>query len=280
MTNFIERYFSDRILDNIKRDFEFLIQKVNKSNQEYDLQIRKNYFNLYYRGNSIAKVECNGKEPSHEYKITIHNKFINENKYIIKPKTQGKHKVFMIPPEQLESFFSSENLQAICARVKEVRFKEELVIEQMIIADNPPTKNLIIIDRQVIMHGSKPRIDLLALQRTDNERYRFVILEVKLGNNPELKRKVINQTKKYIELIRGNFETFKKCYQTNYKQKKELGLFEDKELSDTIEIVDDTKCVIIISGYLGIAQNYINRLKEQSIEVVCITHNLKGKLPI
>jgi hypothetical protein len=52
----IRRYFSDDIFNVIKDDFAFLVKKVIESGFEYDLQLRDNYFNIYYKGNSLGKV--------------------------------------------------------------------------------------------------------------------------------------------------------------------------------------------------------------------------------
>ena len=53
----IKRYFSKDNLKRIKKDFKFLISLIDKSYGEFDFAIRNNYFNIYYKGNSLAKVE-------------------------------------------------------------------------------------------------------------------------------------------------------------------------------------------------------------------------------
>ena len=53
----IKRYFSDDNLKRIKKDFDFLVEIICKSSGEFDFAIRDNYFNIYYKGNSLAKVE-------------------------------------------------------------------------------------------------------------------------------------------------------------------------------------------------------------------------------
>ncbi len=53
----IQRYISDEDnLSNICTDFRFLIKKISKFRFEYTLEIRQDYFNLYYQGNSIGKI--------------------------------------------------------------------------------------------------------------------------------------------------------------------------------------------------------------------------------
>ena len=104
----IKRYFSEDIFNHIKNDFGFLIAKVIQSGFEYDLQIRDNYFSLYYKGNSIGKISYITK--TQLYKIEIHNKLINKKiKDRFKPK-EGTYLGFMLRKEQLHPLFSSHNL--------------------------------------------------------------------------------------------------------------------------------------------------------------------------
>jgi hypothetical protein len=49
-----------------------LVKIVNNSNGELDIAIRVNYLNIYYKGNSLAKISF--KEPD-KYKLEIHKKF-------------------------------------------------------------------------------------------------------------------------------------------------------------------------------------------------------------
>lgn len=63
----------------------------------------------------------------------------------------------------------------------------------MLITDNLDRDELILIDRQVPDTKLNRRMDLLALKQTQGSQYRFLVLEVKMGNNPELKDKVANQ---------------------------------------------------------------------------------------
>ena len=66
----IKRYFSPDIFESVKKDFKFLIDKIIKSGFEYDMQIREDCFNLYYKGNSLAKVMCQyARESKYEVRI-------------------------------------------------------------------------------------------------------------------------------------------------------------------------------------------------------------------
>lgn len=215
----IKRYFSEEIFNNIKSDFGFLIDKIIQSGFEYDLQIRDNYFNLYYKGNSIGKVSYITRSQS--YKIEIHSKFIsNEIKERFKPK-EGIRLEFLLKREQLHPFFSSHNLLPMAQKVKEIAYQEETTFEQMLMTDNINREDLIIIDRQVRDKVSKTKMDLLALIQVCKQKfdYQFCIIEVKLGNNPELRGGVSFQLNSYVKRITDHFDDYKYCYEKNFKQK-------------------------------------------------------------
>ncbi len=53
-----------------------LVQLINGSGGEYNLQLRENYFNIYYQGNSLAMVKSNESGP---YFVDIHEKFIADD---------------------------------------------------------------------------------------------------------------------------------------------------------------------------------------------------------
>lgn len=260
----IKRYFSEDIFNHIKSDFRFLINKIIRSGFEYDLQIRNNYFNLYYKGNSIGKISYSTK--TQLYKVEIHNRFINKKiKERFTPK-EGTYLVFMLRKEQLHPLFSSKNLSSMAQKVKNVKYKEEIAFEQMIMTDNVKRQDLIIIDRQIVDATSRTKMDLLALtqmQKEDND-YQFCVIEVKLGNNPELKGAVSDQLKEYINRISYNFEDYKKCYEKNFAQKQELGLFDAPSLKSLkINIVPGVQGLVVVLGYSGIAKESIDELKKK-----------------
>lgn len=70
---------------------------------------------------------------------------------------------------------------------------------------------------------SRTKMDLLALAQKESDECQFCVIEVKPGNNKELKGPVIDQLKGYLQRIPDNFEEFKRCYETSVKQKEALG---------------------------------------------------------
>jgi hypothetical protein len=259
----ISRYLSPATYEAVRNDFVFLIDKIKESGFEYGLQIRDDYFNLYYKGNSIGKISY--KSGQKVYEIKIHRKFVDDS--IVKrfsPMVVKDYAVFVLPSKQLHPLFSSKNLLSMGQRVKAVQFQEEIVFEQMLLTDNIGRKDLIIIDRQVVDRHSSTKMDLLALKRNDAGKYQFCILEVKLGNNLELKEMVFAQLSGYIDRIAKNFQQYKECYEKNVAQKRGLGLLPDVS---EVDIVEGVMGVVVVGGYSGLAEKSIGELKTRHPEI-------------
>lgn len=273
----IQRYISneDNLLD-ICADFRFLIKKIRKFRFEYTLEIRHDYFNLYYQGNSIGKIVYHS--PKKLYKISINEKFLEEGCMVrnFDGKSKKSYVSFEIFPKKLPSFFSDANLKTLSQKVRDVNYQEELGFEQILMTDNVCRDDFIIIDRQVADHTSRDKFDLLALKKVEGNNFQFCILEVKLGNNPELKGDVSGQLKGYIKRIENNFEDYKKCYEINFEQKRKLGLIKEPEI---ISIVRGVIGVVVVGGYSGLAKESINVLKgkDKDIKVLHFSNEIDFK---
>lgn len=262
MKKIISRYLSADTYEAVKRDFGFLIEKIEQSGFEYGLQIRDDYLNLYYKGNSLGKISyCKSKDL---YDVRIHRKFAEGvGKTALERFEYSREKeyfMFTLSSRQLHPLFSSRNLSLMGQKVKDVGFQEEIVFEQMLLTDNADRDDLIIIDRQVVDRNSSTKMDLLAVKRNDAGNYQFCILEVKLGNNVELKEKVFSQLSGYVERIENNFDVYKGCYEKNILQKQGLGLLQ-KGLK--VNIVNDVLGFVVVGGYSGLAKESIAELKSQ-----------------
>ena len=260
----IKRYFDDQNFERIKKDFTFLIQIIQDFKGELELAFRENYFNLYYRGNSAAKILF--KKDGY-YEIFINKKFypksINDDKRF-SPVTSGDYKLTVIRSNLLHPFFQKKYLQELLSNIKKVSYSEELTFEQMLITDNLEREEIIIIDRQVTDKKlRRRRMDLLALKQVEKNKYNFVVLEVKMGNNPELKSNVAEQVEDYVKHIKKYFHDYKNCYEKQYLQKKKLGLIKAPKW-ESIDIINDVRELIIVGGYSGIAKEQIKKLKENN----------------
>lgn len=259
----IKRFFSAENLERIKRDFDFLLSFVTQSYGEYDFAIRDNYFNLYYKGYSIGKIE---PIKDGEYRATIHNKFFYQTnadksgQYLHK-KPSGNYWTITLQPRQLHSFFQKRNIVEFASKVRN-EGSGEIEFEQSLITDNLENKDIIIIDRQITdTQLKRRRMDLLALKRIEGNKYQFLIIEVKLGNNTELQGEVVKQLQYYIDHIIGYIKEYKYCYVKHFKQKVELGLIRNQP---EIEIIESVSGKIVVGSYYGIAKPKVDALRNNN----------------
>lgn len=272
----IERYLklsADR-REKTKSDLRPLVKLINGSGGEYSLQLRENYFNIYYQGNSLALVRPN---KNGTYTASIHKKFASGNtlrkleRYSVnKPSQTAESKSqyvnFTIRSQSLHQFFQRANINSLSSKIRAVHNGEEITFEQAVITDNPPSRNLIIIDRQVADKENRAQIDLLALKRDSiNKPFHFVVIEVKLGRNSELREKVGRQLNSYISHIKKHVKDYVDCYKKNYRQKWELGLLAPG-LPDNIEIDENKETVegmVVVCGYSQLAKQSLEKLNER-----------------
>lgn len=266
----MKRYFNvKKYADRFINDFKFLFKIIKSSYGEYDLRLRENYFNLYYKGNSLAKVIF---KPDN-YEISIHEKFANgvhdKDLRFSRPKKSNSYNYYTLTKELLYPFLQKKHLNKMCSNVKTVNNGEEITIEQLIISYNLNREDLIIIDRQVTGPGLRQkRMDLLCLRQKKDNEYSFEVVELKLGNNPELEDKVGIQLQNYISHISQNIREWAYSYQNTYRQMKEAGLIEVPSY-DEITISTEVFGQVVVFGYPGLAQPKIDALtrKYEGIKV-------------
>jgi len=278
----IERFLNQKNLTRMKSDFKFLIKMIQGEDYmgEFDLSLRDNYFNLYYKGNSLAKVIF-GKGDS--YKISINEKFFSETSAAkdncFPPAVKkGAYSEIGLNNKLLHPFFKKKYIKQFISKIRKVNNGEEITLEQAIITDNLEREDIIIIDRQIRDKDFKERMDLLALRQVKENKneYNFCVIEVKLGNNPELKDEVAKQLARYVSHINKNFDDYKYCYEKQYEQKKELGLIIGPKYK-SIKIIQPVKGLIVVVGYSGIAKAQIAQLKSKYpiLDVKSFVYSLK-----
>jgi hypothetical protein len=267
----IERYLDDEVLERAGRELLSLVRLINNSYGEYNLQLRKNYFNIYYQGNSLAKVIPN---KNGTYSASIHKKFAQgdtlkklERYSVNKPSQSARSKCknvsFSIRPQNLHQFFRRSNINSLSSRIRAVHNGEEITFEQVLITDNPSSDKLIIIDRQVADHVNRAQIDLLTLKRDSVDKpFHFLVIEEKLGRDSDLKGKVCIQLNSFIDRVKKYIGDYADCYEKNYRQKKQLGLFDpfDDRLPGKIEIDRNENTVeglIVVGGYSQLAEKVL-----------------------
>lgn len=267
----IDRFFSHEEQDweAIKKDFKPLVKLINNSNEEYNLQIRQDCFNIYYQGNSVAQVT---PRRNHSYSVRIHEKFVARGmrekleNYSSCKRAKSGYITFNVKSENLYPFFQRKHVNIISGQIRKEHNGEEITMEQVIITDNPPSPDFFIIDRQVADHLNWSRVDLLALKRDETGKYHFVVFEIKLGRNPELRERAGRQVSDYIKHIREHIDDYADCYQRNYGQKKQLGLFDTthKPMPHNILIDPEPNSIegiVIACGYSQLAEKNIKQLR-------------------
>jgi len=274
----MKRYLSPDKIDRVSKDFSFLVKRIRNSFGELDLRIRDGYFNLYFKGNSLAKVTVK----SDGCKVTIHRKFATDDVYLGDSRFEKEwllrddYKEFQLSPKLLRPFFQKKYLDKLCRNIARVNYSEEITFEQMLITDNLERTDFIIIDRQVTEPAFRgKKVDLLALRNHSGNKFQFEVIEVKLGKNPELRHDVVFQLNNYLEFIRPHFQDWKISYENTYRQMKRLGLF-DLPAYEEIVILPGVTGLIAVGWYSGVAQQQIEELKPYlgDIEVKLFTNNL------
>ena len=256
----MKRYLTNSLKQKFQKDFQFLFKRIKQLQGELDLRLRGAYFNIYYKGNSMAAVRLNNDR----YEIKIHEKFAKDvfvvDKRIATPVRSGNYLRYLIKPRLLHPFFQAKYLKKFGANIKKVNYGEEIMFEQMLITDNMDNQEIIIIDRQVTETALTNRLDLLALKNVEGNKFRFLVLEVKLGSNKELEEKVGTQLNGYITHIENHFDTWKHNYEMVYQQLKQTGIY-SKWFHDQIEIVKPVEGWVVVGHYSGLANQAIKKLK-------------------
>ncbi|HEX9973883.1 MAG TPA: hypothetical protein VGD14_17570, partial [bacterium] len=149
----MKRHLGDENFEKFLKDFDFLFETIRESKGELDLRLRGDYFNLYYQGNSLAKVSFRGMK----YEISIHKKFIgqgkifkNEDRFQITNDGKSSYSSILLNSTLLRPLFQQKYLSALYRKIREVNYSEELKFEQMLITDNFDREDFFILDRQVI----------------------------------------------------------------------------------------------------------------------------------
>jgi len=268
MPEIIERYLDDANVDRLARDFKFLLKAVASSYGEIELAFRKGRLSVYYRGNSLAVIVF---RPAGKYRIDIHKRFLDG----LDPETRaefalsGSYGQVTVDTRAAHRILQRRNVGRLMKAIRDVNHSEELTFEQILIADNPPSREFLLIDRQVTDHHMHRHLDLLGLRRLESGRYGFVVIEVKLGKNGELSEAVAEQLEHYVRHIRDEApEAYARCYEKTYAQKRRLGLVTGDDMPDEIEIDgSEVEGLVVVGGYAQEAMAQAQRLKASHPEL-------------
>jgi len=268
----VKRYLDEVFFQRFITDFQFLFKLIRDAHGELDLRLRNNYFNVYYRGNSMLKIGF--ARPG--YSVSIHEKFARDvfegdprfKGVLEEARMAGSYHTYHIPPELLHPFLQRSNINKLAANVKRVNYGEEIVFEQALITDNMNREDYLIIDRQVTgadLQGQ--RLDLLGLRQCDDGAYSFEVIEVKLGNSVELRADVGRQLTGYISHIEANIGQWKDNYERVYRQLKQTNIFEKPALSEIV-IIPEVRGRVFVNGYSGLAKGSLESLRREYADIV------------
>ncbi|MFN8256033.1 MAG: hypothetical protein U0W24_10120 [Bacteroidales bacterium] len=192
--------------------YKRLIDKVI-TDSDLDFQIRENYVNIYYKGNSILKLWENST-------FEIHQKFVKNT-------SLPEKGTFLI-----NDFLSA--LPKIKENVNEVKSKRptlEIEYEQLFIrSNNTVNSELFITDRQFAdkEDGADIRFDLTGITwsqpRKRGQTVPLTFVEVKYGLNNDIKN-LSNQLQRYYDKVKSKVNDIVKETQSLLDLKADLGLF-------------------------------------------------------
>lgn len=213
------RKLSDTFMQALTSGFLAGLIKRVREDKDLDLEIRDGYFNIYYKGNSLLKLD---EMTSQRYRVNIHPKFISS---LTLPE-------YLVDEVTVKSFLQGipllkENIIRYGQSSLEVEY-EQLVIR----ANNLEVRTnseYFIIDRQYAL-SSVGRFDLTGFvwDRSGRKRGQQVplcFLELKFALNSDI-QEVHDQLARYYVAIKDGTPAIAAEAESIFKQKLALGLFD------------------------------------------------------
>jgi hypothetical protein len=216
------RRLSDQFMYALTTGFLSELRNCVVKDNDLDLEIRDNYLNIYYKGNSLLHLA--EKSPG-DYQVAIHEKFLRG---------------CTVPDRLTDEAGVLEFLKAIpCLKENIIIYGKsslEVEYEQLIIrANNYEPRNAteyFIIDRQYVA-GKTGRFDLTGIFWNRNRRRKgrtvpLCFMEIKFALNSDI-QDVDQQMLRYYEAIKGDTAGLAEEAEVMLKQKLELDLFNQPE---------------------------------------------------
>jgi hypothetical protein len=204
-------------MSNLKVGFLSGINEMVKSDPDLNLEIRENYINVYFKGNSLLKLT---ETSSFQYKAQIHSKFLKGTNISLDFNKGSVAQFLSVIP------ILKQNI------VKSGKRSLEIEYEQMIIrANNFERRNnteYFIVDRQYTDPAG--RFDLTGIfwdrsHRQRNQEVPICLMEIKFALNIDIKN-VHDQLTRYYDAIKPRAGEIAEEMQTVFRQKIELSLFQ------------------------------------------------------
>ena len=214
-----------------------------------DFEIRDGYVNIYYKGNSIIKLNENGS-------FEIHKKFLKG--------TSLSNSTFSSSSDVKNYLDNIPLIKNNVISVKSKRPTLEIEYEQLLIRSNNLNKNvnseIFLTDRQYTDNKNNSRFDLSGFYWGRNNRKRnhtvpLTFIEVKYSLNPDI-AEIDQQIDKYYNAVKSSISDI--AIETEYlknlkidlglinQSKDRLGALKTLKISDKIE---DVKLIIALIDY-------------------------------
>ena len=216
------RRLSDRFMTALTSGFLSKLTHKVRQDKDLDLEIRENYLNIYYKGNSLLKLD---EQASGQFRVDLHPKF-----------AAG----LMLPTHLMDEATTSGFLQGIPALKERIiqygQSSLETEYEQLLIRANNleqrTNSDYFVVDRQYAV-SSIGRFDLTGFvwQRQGRKRGQEVplcFMELKYALNPDIQN-VHEQISRYYESIKADASALAEEVQGVFRQKLALGLFDQPQ---------------------------------------------------
>jgi hypothetical protein len=210
------RGLSDSFFECLQSGFLSGITESAKGDPDLNLEIRDNYINVYYKGNSLLKLS---ETSSAQYKAVIDKKFL-----------AGLSFPLVFTEGNIDQFRSAiplikQNIVKVGTRSLEIEY------EQMIIRANnyEPRNNseYFIVDKQYAVKEGRYDLTGIFWERTRRRRNQEVpvcLMEIKFALNTDISE-VHEQIYRYYESIKPRAAEFATEMQLVFRQKIDLGLY-------------------------------------------------------
>ena len=214
------RGLSDSFFECLQFGFLSGITESAKGDPDLNLEIRDNYINVYYKGNSLLKLS---ETSSSQYKAVIDKKFLEGLSFPL-VFTQGNIDQFLSAIPLIK-----QNIVKVGKRSLEIEY------EQMIIRANnyEPRNNseYFIVDKQYAV--KEGRYDLMGIfwertRRRRNQEVPVCLMEIKFALNTDISE-VHEQLHRYYKSIKPRAAEFATEMQLVFQQKIDLGLYKQSK---------------------------------------------------